>query len=321
MKMSLLPFQCTDYFASLAVSRDPYKDPIAAQIIPRIEEEVHLDYETRDPLGDQLYEKTPRLIHHYVDRVLFLVNHQCATYCRFCFRRHFTGEKGQVVSKAEITLAAEYVAQRPEITEVILSGGDPLLIGVQAIRNILKAFRKDRPDLIFRIGSRLPVVSPGSINQQMRDVLKEYAPLWLTLHINHAREITTAFKENIESIRASGVSILSQTVLLKGINDSAEDLEALFKGLLRVGVKPYYLFQGDLASGTSHFRVNLRKGLNLMEQLRQRLSGMAIPNFALDLPGGKGKINLTEDRIVKEDQKWYYLKARDDSIVPYPNEE
>jgi len=301
-------------------SKNPDEDPVAAQFWPREEEDHKLAYETPDPLGDQAYAAGPRLIHHYYDRVLLLVSDRCGAYCRYCFRRHFTAQDGVTLEKEELLQACDYLKQNPQVEEVLLTGGDPLMVSNDHLRMILEHLKEVRPDLTIRVGTRIPVVQPERVNQGLLEVLEDFAPLWMVLHINHPHELTPPLKEALYKMRKAGVQFLNQSVLLKGVNDDWRILKSLYRGLLNLGVKPYYLFQGDLASGTSHFRVNLERGLEIMDDLRRHLSGMGIPVYAVDLPQGGGKVPLSRDRIVKSDQNWYYIKNLEGEIFPYPRE-
>ena len=315
-----MPFGVSPYYASLAESHDPLTDPIAAQFIPRPEELVGLPYETRDPLADDRYRVGARVIHHYGDRVLVLATDRCATYCRHCFRRHFTARSTGRITDDEITEAARYVAGHPECSEALISGGDPLMLGDEHLCRLLSALRQAREDLVLRIATRIPVVQPARVTPELAARLAGYAPLWIVIQANHPREITDEFRRATGLFVDSGIPILNQTVLLRGVNDNADTLEALMRGLVRCRIKPYYLFQGDLAWGTSHFRTTIDEGLHLMAELRRRLTGIAIPTYAVDLPGGAGKIPLNEASIVRRETGWYVLRDLDGHEHRYPHE-
>jgi len=315
-----LPYRVTPYYAGLAGSMDPCSDPIAAQFVPRPEERVTREWETADPLADERYRVGARVIHHYRDRVLILAHDRCATYCRHCFRRHFTAHGSGAISADEISEAAAYLAEHEECEEALISGGEPLLLPDSALETLFTALRRARPELILRLATRMPVVQPSRITRRLAGILGRHAPLWTVVQVNHPAELTEEFRAAILRIVERGVPVLSQTVLLRGVNDDADTMEALLRGLLRARVKPYYLFQGDLAAGTSHFRTTIDEGLALVAELRRRISGLAIPTYAVDLPGGAGKIALHEGAIVRREAEWYVLRGPDGSEHRYPRE-
>jgi len=315
-----LPYGVTSYYASLARTRDPERDPIAAQFVPRHEERDHLPYETADPLADDAYRVAPRVVHHYRDRVLVLAHDRCATYCRHCFRRHFTARGGGGITDEEIRDAAAYLGAHPEVQEALVSGGDPLMLSHDRLRRLLESLRAARPDLILRVATRIPVVQPRRVTPELAGLLGRLAPLWAVIQANHPRELTGEFASAVARLVDAGVPVLNQTVLLRGVNDDADTLEALLRGLLRNRVKPYYLFQGDLAAGTAHFRTTIDAGLDLMRELRRRLSGMAVPVYAVDLPGGGGKVPLTEATIARREPGSYVLRDDQGREYRYPDE-
>ena len=268
-----LPFGVSRYYRGLARSEDPESDPIAAQFIPRAGELATLPYESDDPIGDARFRVTERLIHHYRDRALLLVSDRCATYCRHCFRRHFTGHGGGRITREQLEEACAYLERTPAVREVLLSGGDPLMLSDQELGSVISRLRRIDPAYILRLCTRMPVVAPSRVTEALARMLGEAGSVWTVIHANHPRELTDEFRAGIRRLLGAGVPVLNQSVLLRGINDDADTLEELFRGLVRAGVKPYYLFQGDLATGTSHFRVSLERGIELMRELRGRLSG------------------------------------------------
>ncbi|MFP4302118.1 MAG: KamA family radical SAM protein [Alkalispirochaetaceae bacterium] len=314
-----LPYGVSRYYRSLSRWTDPAVDPIAAQFEPREEEESRLHYESDDPIGDTQYAVTGRLIHHYRDRVLLLVSDRCATYCRHCFRRHFTGNSTGRITHTELEAAISYIREHGEVQEVLLSGGDPLMLGDRELGEILSRLRALREDLVFRVCSRVPVVLPGRITEPLAELLGSYAPLWFVTHANHPGEITEQFRRAIERLRRHGTVTMNQSVLLRGVNDDPDTLERLFRQLLRAGVKPYYLFQGDLAAGTAHFRVPIERGIEIMQTLRSRLSGMALPTYAVDLPEGGGKVPV-ESHLLRIEKDWYVFRGPQGSEYRYPRE-
>lgn len=313
-----IPYGVSRYYASLAESADPDRDPIAAQYVPRLAERSVSPGESADPIADASYEVTPRFIHHYRDRALMLVNDRCATYCRHCFRRHFTGHGAGHIGDEEVTSACSYLHKHPGIQEVLLSGGDPLMLSDSELWHVVDRLREVR-DVLIRVCTRMPVVLPGRITQHFADGLGERLPAWVVIHVNHPREITEEFATAVGRLLRAGAPVANQAVLLRGINDDADTLEALFRGLERLGVRPYYLFQGDLASGTAHFRTSIERGLELMNALRRRLSGLAMPTYAVDLPGGGGKVPI-ESHLRRIEAERYVLVDNEGKEWGYPRE-
>jgi lysine 2,3-aminomutase len=250
-----------------------------------------------------------------------LVTGECAANCRYCFRRAVTGRGRGPVRPSELADIAAYLAGHPEIKELLLSGGDPLTLEDCRLFEIIDLVRDARPGLILRLGTRIPGVLPSRITRRLAGGLARRQPLWIVLHINHPRELTPEFTDAAGRLSGAGVPLLSQTVLLRGINDDAGTLEELFRGLLARRIKPYYLFQGDLAAGTAHFRVPLEKGFALMKDLRRRLSAMALPVYAVDLPGGGGKVPLTESYLREEDADFWIFESIDGKRYSYPKED
>lgn len=314
----LLPVRITDYY--LTLMGDSPEDPIRRQAVPRVQELERREYELSDPLGEHRFKATDRMIHRYRDRVVLLVTDSCAMYCRHCFRRSFSGRRFGPVSDPDVEAACAYLAAHPEVTEVILSGGDPLTLPIGRLHSLLTSLRSARPEVVFRVGTRIPVVEPAAVSDALVDVLATAAPLWVVAQFNHPRELTPASTAAVSALVAAGIPVVNHTVLLRGVNDSVETLEALCHALVRRRVKPYYLFQGDLARGTAHFRVPLRRGLDLVRSLRRRISGLAMPTYAVDLPGGGGKIPLTESYLLGERDGFYRFAGPDGDTYTYPVE-
>ncbi|MQY76812.1 MAG: KamA family radical SAM protein [Spirochaeta sp.] len=312
-----LPFRVTPYYLSLCSRSDP-GDPLRRQCIPTISESRFKEYELEDPLGDKKYLASTRLVHRYRDRALLLATDQCAMYCRHCFRRSSAG-KGHI-SNLELSLAVAYCKEHNEIKEIILSGGDPLTLADDRLTDIIRRFRTMREGIVIRIHSRIPVVLPQRITSGLVSSLANFLPLWLVTQFNHPRELTPDSCEALRRLAASGITLLNQTVLLKGINDNFETLEQLCRSLVRLGVKPYYLFQGDLARGTYHFRTSILEGLKLYRKLTD-LSGLLRPIYAVDLPGGGGKVVLDSGSVEGCHNGWLILKSREGKIYRYPIEE
>jgi lysine 2,3-aminomutase len=314
-----LPYGVTRYYAGLAASDDPNADPIAAQFIPRPEELRTLSWESTDPIGDKRYLVVERLVHHYTDRALLLACDRCATYCRHCFRRHFTGNGGGRVTDAQMDAICDYLRRAPAVKEVLLSGGDPLMLTDLDLGHIIRRLKAVDSGYLIRICTRLPVVLPARVTDSLLRTLEEWDSMWMVIHTNHPREVTDDFRAAVRRLLGAGIPVLNQAVLLRGVNDDPDTLEALFRALVRSGVKPYYLFQGDLAAGTAHFRVPMERGVQIMRTLRGRMSGLALPTYAVDLPDGAGKVPV-ESSLIRTEKDAYILRAADGTEHRYPRE-
>ncbi len=291
----VLPIAIPPYFLSLIDKDDP-NDPLRIQVVPTIREGRHSKEEHSDPLAELDYSVTGRLIHRYPSRVAFLVTDICAMYCRHCFRRRFTGTFQGPASKSEIEEAAAYLHNHREVKEILLTGGDMMTLSDAKIKELITIFREAREDLVIRLCTRMPAANPSRITQELVAMIKQFnsAPFFLMTQFNHPRELTKEAIAAVGMFVDAGIPAMNQSVLLKGVNDDADTLEELCNKLIYARIKPYYLFQGDLVEGTSHFRVPLEKGLALEKELRKRLSGLAMPLYAVDLPQGGGKVPLTE---------------------------
>jgi lysine 2,3-aminomutase len=277
-----------------AIDRTAANDPIARQFVPsRRELEVH-PRERADPIGDRIKSPAPGIVHRYADRVLLKVASVCPVYCRFCFRREMVGPvNGEALSAADLDAALLYIASTPTIWEVILTGGDPLVLSPRRIGEITQALSSISHVKVLRWHTRVPVVDPDRVTGNLIAALKIARPtVFLGLHTNHVRELTGAACAAISRLVDAGIPLVSQTVLLKGVNDNTDALEALMRRLVELRVKPYYLHHGDLAPGTAHFRTTIAEGRQLMTELRRRLSGLALPTYMLDLPGAHGKVAI-----------------------------
>jgi lysine 2,3-aminomutase len=303
-----------------AGGRLPVAHPLRREFIPTAAELVTISGELADPLGEKRRSPLPRLIHSYPDRALLLVTDQCAVHCRHCFRSRFTGGDRGAVSARELAEVSTYLAGHPEIRELILSGGDALMLADEPLGAILDAARQARPEIVFRVATRLPIMLPGRVTSELLKLLRAYAPLWVVVQVNHSAELDGEAAQVLGRLVESGLPVINQTVLLSGVNDDVATLEELFTTLVRLQVKPYYLFQGDLAPGTAHFRVNLERALEIVAELRRRISGLAMPVFAVDIPGGAGKVRLEPSALVGEDEAGYRLRAQDGEIYHYPKE-
>lgn len=304
----------TMYEAMDLVSLD--EDPIAKQFIPTSAELRTTPRERSDPIGDQAFTVIPGIIHRYPDRLLLTVMHRCAVYCRFCFRRENVGTKNGMLSSQELDLAYQYIRDHPAVWEVILSGGDPLILKPQILCNIIKKLDAIPHVEILRIHTRIPLVDPLRINEQMIQALSQRRPIYIVIHANHPNEFSKASIHAISRLADAGIPLLSQTVLLKDVNDNITVLSALMKTCIKNRIKPYYLHQGDLAKGTSHFRTTIRSGQKLMKQLRGTFSGIAQPTYVLDIPGGYGKVPIGPNYLIKEEEKEWVVE--DFQGTPHP---
>jgi lysine 2,3-aminomutase len=267
-------------------------DPIGLQFIPDAAELITAPHEDADPVADEALSPVPGIVHRYPDRALLKPLLACPVYCRFCFRREQVGPDGGVLTDAELALAYGYIAAHPEIREVILTGGDPLILSPRRLAAILKNLSAIPHVELLRIHTRVPVADPALITDALADALDIEAPLFLAAHINHARELTPAAVQGLAKLQRRGIPILGQTVLLAGVNDDEATLGDLLRAMLRARIKPYYLHQLDAAPGTSRFHVPPERGREILANLRGHISGTALPTYIYDRPGGLGKIPL-----------------------------
>lgn len=276
------------------IDRDDPVDPIARQFVPDVRELTTHPAELADPIGDALKSPAPGIVHRYPDRVLFKIASVCPVYCRFCFRREMVGPQlGEALSDADIAAALEYIRATPAIWEVILTGGDPFILSARRIRDVTEALGAIPHVKILRWHTRVPVVDPDGVTDDLIAALTSSPKtVYVGLHTNHARELTADARAAIAKLVDAGIPVVSQTVLLKGVNDNADTLEALMRALVEARVKPYYLHHGDLAPGTSHFRITVAEGQALVDELRRRVSGLAMPSYVLDIPGAHGKMPI-----------------------------
>ncbi len=277
-----------------AIDRSAADDPVARQFVPDARELQWHPREQVDPIGDRLKSPAPGIVHRYADRVLLKVASICPVYCRFCFRREMVGPaNGETLSAADLAAAIAYISATPAIWEVILTGGDPLVLSPRRIREITDALSAISHVKVLRWHTRVPVVDPDRITDELIAALKgARQTVFVGLHTNHAQELTAAACAAISRLADAGIPLVSQTVLLKDVNDNPDALEALMRRLVELRVKPYYLHHGDLAPGTAHFRTTIADGRRLMAELRRRLSGLALPTYVLDLPGAHGKVPI-----------------------------
>jgi lysine 2,3-aminomutase len=266
-------------------------DPIARQFVPSVHETEIAPEELADPIGDDVRSPVKGIVHRYPDRVLLKPLHVCPVYCRFCFRREKVGPGGEALSAAELEAAIAYIREHREIWEVILTGGDPLMLAPRRLGELIAALDGIEHVAVIRIHSRVPVVDPGRVTDEVVAALKpRRAGLWFGIHCNHPRELTVESRTALARLADAGFPLMGQSVLLAGINDDVETLDQLMRALVTARVKPYYLHHPDLVRGTGHFRVSIERGQALMKALRGRLSGLAQPTYVLDVPGGHGKV-------------------------------
>ena len=311
------PLAITPYYASLIRALD-VSDPVFAMSIPDEREPCDPPFLRDDPLAEDRDMPVPGLIHRYGDRALLFATSMCSAYCRHCTRKRVAGQREVVVTRQHLARAIEYLSLHPEIHDVIISGGDPFTMATSALERVLKAVRSVRSVEIIRIGTRTPVVLPMRITNELVQMLRRYHPVYINVHFNHPVELTPEAEAACERLADAGIPLGNQTVLLRGVNDNAPLLADLFRKLVRVRVRPYYLFQCDLVRGVEHFRTPLSKGIEIMEYLRGRLSGLAIPTFVVDAPYGGGKIPLLPNYVVSRSPTHTVLRNFSGDLVSYP---
>lgn len=297
----------TPYYASLIDPNNPHC-PIRAQALPQQNELLRFDFELEDPLGEEASSPAPGITHRYPDRVLFYVTHNCPVYCRHCTRKRKVSDPRTTHSLDEVAQGLDYIRNTPEVRDVLVSGGDPLTLSDDRLMNILEALaRIDHVDII-RLGTRNPVTLPQRITEELAYRLRSIRSLYINTHFNHPAECTERAALALERLASAGAVLGNQMVLLRGVNDDPHTVEQLNRWLLRHRCKPYYMFQADMAEGITHFRTPLRTGVEIVDHLRGRLSGPGIPHFAIDLPGGGGKITLTPDYLQAQDGHVYWFR-------------
>ena len=312
------PMAATPYYLSL-VRKPDFSDPIFAQCVPAPGELREAPWSSADPLGEAPCSPLPRLVHRYGDRAVLLVCSACACRCRHCFRKRVSGTAEPAVSDRELRAVAAYLRRHRAVSDVLLSGGDPLLLPDARLGEILDALRAVRSVRVLRIGSRLPATLPSRITRGLVRTLRARGPLFVSSHFNHPRELTPAALAACGRLVDAGIPVQNQTVLLRGVNDDPATLETLFRTLYHNRVRPYYLFQTDLVRGIEHLRTPLRTGLEIMRHLRANLSGPAIPNFCLDPPGLAGKIELAPESVVARRPGKTILRAGGGTRFVYPD--
>lgn len=306
----------TPYYISLMDVNDPHC-PVRKQAIPTILETKISECDSSDPLHESADSPVPGLTHRYPDRVLLLITDQCAMYCRHCTRRRFSGQDDQALSMNNIQKALNYIRTHQEIRDVLLSGGDALCVSDNHLENILKQLRSIEHVEVVRIGTRTPVVMPQRITPELCSMLKKYHPIWINTHFNHPQEITPAARNACRALANAGVPLGNQSVLLKNINDCPYIMRCLVQELVKIRVRPYYLYQCDLSEGIEHFRTPVAVGIEIMEMLRGHTSGFAVPTFVVDAPGGGGKIPVGPQYLIAQSSEKVILRNFEGVICTY----
>ena len=307
----------TPHFFNLIDREDP-DCPIRRQVVPRIEESNTAPDEMQDPCGEDSNMPVPGLVHRYPDRVLLLVTDRCASYCRYCTRSRVVSGAGEQELTMDLEGAFAYLQKHPEVRDVLLSGGDPLLLSDSKLDAILTRLRQIPTIEFIRIGTRIPIFLPQRITTDLLNVLKKHHPLWMSVHSNHPKELTQEVRLALGRLADAGIPLGNQSVLLKGVNDRADTLKSLFHKLLLCRVRPYYLYQCDLISGSAHLRTTIRDGQEIMEQLRGHTTGYAVPTYVVDGPGGGGKIPIGPNYIVGMADNRVILKNYKGDVYEYP---
>lgn len=306
----------TPYYASLMDPDDP-DDPVRKQAVPTIMETHKSEADLLDPLAEDEDSPVPGITHRYPDRVLFLITDQCSMYCRHCTRRRFAGQKDSGAPKDRIDRCIEYIRNTPEVRDVLLSGGDALLVSDERLEYIISELRKIPHVEIIRIGSRTPVVMPMRITDNLVNMLKKYHPIWLNTHFNHPKEITPESTEACRKLADAGVPLGNQSVLLRGVNDCPNIMKELVHKLVKIRVRPYYIYQCDLSMGIEHFRTKVSKGIEIIEALRGHTSGYAVPTFVVDAPGGGGKTPVMPQYVISQSPTKVVLRNYEGVITTY----
>lgn len=312
-----LSLAITPYFFNLIARSDP-QDPIRLQVIPNIKETMTNEGELLDPVGEESSSPVEGIVHRYPDRVLFLVTDRCAAYCRYCTRSRLVSNAQDYNFHPKYDAGLEYIRKNPQIRDVLLSGGDPLLLSNNKLDKLLGELRKIKHVQFIRIGSRIPVFLPQRIDSELCEIFKKHGPIWLSIHVNHPNECTPELRNACEQLAFAGVPIGNQSVLLKGINNHADTMKRLIHKLLMMRVRPYYLYQCDLINGSAHLRTDPREGIALIQSLRGHTTGYAIPQFVIDAPNGGGKIPINPNYIESITEDAIIMKNYEGKIYQYP---
>ena len=312
-----LSLAITPYFFNLIDLADE-KCPVRRQVIPSIEETHTASWEMSDPCGEDAHSPVPGLVHRYPDRVLFLVTDRCASYCRYCTRSRLVSNAAGYDFHPEFDKQLDYIRRTPSIRDVLLSGGDPLLLSDEKLDFLLTRLRAIPHVEFVRIGSRIPVFLPQRITPELCAMLKKHHPLFVSMHANHPRELTTEVRAALGRLADAGIPLGCQTVLLRDVNDDVTVMRALMQKLLLCRVKPYYLYQCDLIAGSAHLRASVRRGLEIMEKLRGHTTGYAVPQYVIDAPGGGGKVPVNPEYILNHNADRVLIRNFEGKIFEYP---
>lgn len=313
-----LAMSITPHFFNL-IDRDDPDCPIRRQVIPRLEEGWNAPEEVADPCGEDSHMPVPGLVHRYPDRVLFLVTDRCASYCRYCTRSRVVSGVGEQQLETQWEAAFRYLERTPQVRDVLLSGGDPLLFSDERLDRILTRLRSIPHIQFVRIGSRIPIFLPQRITPELCAMLKKHHPLFISIHANHPRELTSEVRDALGRLADAGIPLGNQSVLLRGVNDSVEIQKALVHKLLMCRVRPYYLYQCDLIHGSSHLRTSLAEGVSIIEGLRGHTTGYAIPQLVIDGPGGGGKIPINPNYLIDTAPGRVTLRNYEGRVFEYPD--
>jgi lysine 2,3-aminomutase len=314
---SKLAMAITPYFFNLLDASDEVC-PIRRQVIPRLEETTTAPWETLDPVGEDAHSPVPGLVHRYPDRVLFLVTDRCAAYCRYCTRSRLVSNASGYDFHPEFDRQIAYIAEHPEIRDVLLSGGDPLLFNDEKLEYLLGRLRAIPHVEFLRIGSRVPIFLPQRITPELCAMLRQFHPLFVSVHTNHPRELTTEVREALGRLADAGIPLGNQSVLLRHVNDDPVVMKALVQKLLLCRVRPYYIYQCDLIAGSAHLRSTVSRGLEIMDSLRGHTTGYAVPQYVIDAPGGGGKIPVNPGYILRKSANKVILRNFEGKVFEYP---
>ena len=306
----------TPYYASLINPDDP-DDPIRRQVVPTAAEIVPFTGMMEDSLAEDMHSPVPGLVHRYPDRVLMLVTTQCASYCRYCTRGRIVGDPSATFSREEFEQQIAYLKATPQVRDVLLSGGDPLVLAPKLLEELLTRLREIPHIEIIRIGSRVPVFMPMRVTDELVEMLRQFHPLWMNIHVNHPNEISAELADACDRLNDAGIPLGNQSVLLRGINDCVNIQRKLVQSLVRIRVRPYYLYQCDLVEGAGHFRTPVAKGIEIIEGLRGHTSGFAVPTFVVDAPGGGGKIPVMPNYMISASDHKVVLRNYEGFITTY----
>ena len=312
-----LAMAITPHFFNLIDKKDP-ACPIRRQMLPRIEETHTASWEMDDPCGEDDHSPVPGLVHRYPDRVLFLVTDRCAAYCRYCTRSRLVSNALGYDFRPNFQEQIDYIRRTPAVRDVLLSGGDALLLSDDKLRHLLTELRNIPHVEFIRIGSRIPVFLPQRITPELCNMLKEFHPLFISVHANHPRELTTEVRDGLSRLADAGIPLGNQSVLLKGVNDDTTVMKALVQKLLMCRVRPLYIYQCDLINGSAHLRTSVRRGLQLMEQLRGHTTGYAVPQYVIDAPGGGGKVPVNPNYILSHNADRVVIRNFEGKVFEYP---